>query len=111
MEPKFVSDIGIGGSGENGVETSMDFVAERLKGLLRRLNCADVDEIEPSLLSWVVLFQRVGAIGEDPGKSSARVKHDSVQRGGGCKSYRGWRLDYGIQESVHPQSQTLDVEK
>jgi hypothetical protein len=52
-----------------------------------------------------------GVIGDDPGKSSRRVKHDSVQRGGGYKSDRGWRLDCAIQESMHAQSQTLDVEK
>jgi hypothetical protein len=53
----------------------------------------------------------MGAIGDDPGKSSGRVKPDSVRRGGGYKSYRGWCLDCGVQGSVHPQSQTLDVEK
>jgi hypothetical protein len=56
-------------------------------------------------------FPTSNSLGDDRGKSSGRVKHDSVQRGGGCKSYRGWRFDCGIQESVHPQSQTLDMEK
>jgi hypothetical protein len=59
--------------------------------------------------SWVILFQGVATIGDDLGKSSGRVKHESVQHVGNCKSYRGWRLDCGIQEFAHPQSQILDV--
>jgi 50S ribosomal subunit-associated GTPase HflX len=46
MEFKFGPNIGNDGSGENAVETRVDFVAERLKELLRQLGNAEVDEIE-----------------------------------------------------------------
>jgi hypothetical protein len=91
----------------------MDFVAEHLNRLLRRLNSADVDEIEDVACYFLgsSFSNARGQLVMIPEKvqDARNTIRSHVEEA--AKSYRGWRLDCGIQESVHLQSETLDVEK